>query len=55
MPTTATIPAERSSRPLVVATAATVGLLLMATVALWGYYGTAVFYEIIAAGMALCL
>jgi hypothetical protein len=52
---TATVPAPHSSRPLVVAAAGAAGLLLMATVALWGYYGTAVFYEIIAAGMALCL
>jgi hypothetical protein len=55
MPDMAIVPAERSSRPLVLATAATAGLLLTATVALWAYYGTAVFYEIIAAGMALCL
>jgi hypothetical protein len=31
------------------------GLLLAATLALWLHYGTAVFYEMILAGIALCL
>ena len=30
-------------------------LLLAATLALWTYYGTAVFYEMIVAGLAACL
>ncbi|MEA2952763.1 MAG: hypothetical protein QOF19_885 [Alphaproteobacteria bacterium] len=33
---------------------AAAGLMLAATVALWGYYGTAVFYEMILAGVAAC-
>jgi hypothetical protein len=35
--------------------AAAGGLLLAGTVALWIHYGTAVFYEIILAGIALCI
>ncbi len=34
--------------------AAAGGLLLAATIALWGYYGTAVFYEMILTGLAAC-
>ena len=40
-------------RPLLWA-AAGAGILLAAAVALWGYYGTAVFYEVILAGLAIC-
>ena len=43
----------RCSRPLALVTAVVV-LLLAGTVALWGYYGTAVFYETILAGLAAC-
>ena len=42
------------SRPLVLVAGAA-GLLLAATGALWVYYGTAVFYEMILAGIAACL
>jgi len=35
--------------------AAVGGLLLAGTVALWARYGTAVFFETIAAGIAACL
>jgi hypothetical protein len=42
------------SRPLMIVAAAG-GLLLAGTVALWIHYGTAVFYEIILAGIALCI
>jgi hypothetical protein len=31
------------------------GLLVAGTLALWLHYGTAVFYEIILAGWALCI
>jgi len=41
------------SRP-VVAVAAVVVALVGATLALWAHYGTAVFFEIIAAGIAAC-
>ena len=43
-----------SSRPFIVVAAA-VGVLLAGTVALWAHYGTAVFYEMIVAGLAACL
>jgi hypothetical protein len=41
------------SRPLVIA-AAVAGLLAAATLALWAHYGTAVFYEMVLAGIAFC-
>ena len=41
------------SRPLMIA-AAGAGLLVAGALALWLHYGTAVFYEIILAGWALC-
>jgi hypothetical protein len=41
------------SRPLMIAAAAA-GLLVAGALALWLHYGTAVFYEIILAGWALC-
>jgi len=47
-------PARRWSRPLGLLATAVV-LLLAGTVALWAYYGTAVFYETILAGIAACL
>jgi hypothetical protein len=43
----------RSWRPLAIVTAAS-GLLLAGTVALWAHYGTAVFYEMIVAGLVAC-
>jgi hypothetical protein len=55
MESTATHPMSRLSRSVIVGAGAAVGVLLIGTVALWAYYGTAVFYEIVAAGMALCL
>lgn len=42
-------------RPLLLLVAAVVGILLAGTVALWAHYGTAVFYEMIVAGLAACL
>jgi len=42
------------SRPLMLI-AAILGIVLAATVALWAHYGTAVFYEMIVAGIAACL
>jgi hypothetical protein len=41
-------------RPLM-ALGVAVALLIAAAVALWMHYGTAVFYEMIAAGVAWCL
>jgi hypothetical protein len=42
------------SRPLVLV-AALAGIVLAGTLALWAHYGTAVFYEMIVAGIAACL
>ncbi len=52
MPEIAATPAL--SRPLVIL-AGVGGLLLAGTLALWLHYGTAVFYEMVVAGLALCL
>ncbi len=54
MPETVSAAASLLSRPLVLIAAA-VGVMLAATVALWAHYGTAVFYEMIVAGIAACL
>jgi hypothetical protein len=44
----------RFSRPLVIIAAAA-GVLVAGTLALWAHYGTAVFYEMIVAGVGACL
>ena len=51
---TVSAPTVLTSRPLI-AIAAVIGVLLAATLALWAHYGTAVFYEMIVAGIAACL
>jgi hypothetical protein len=43
-----------AARPVTLALAAFVGALVAGTLVLWAHYGTAVFYEIIAAGLAAC-
>jgi hypothetical protein len=41
--------------PIIVWSAATLGILAVAAAAaLWTYYGTAVFFEMIASGIAAC-
>jgi len=52
-PATSTSP-YLTQRPLMLV-AAGVGILLAGTAALWVHYGTAVFYEMIVAGIATCL
>lgn len=54
MPETTALSAPRFFWPLAVVAAA-VGVLLAGTLALWAHYGTAVFYEMIVAGIAACL
>jgi hypothetical protein len=54
MPETVSTATPLLSRPLALIAAA-VGVLLAGTVALWAHYGTAVFYEMIVAGIAACL
>jgi hypothetical protein len=41
------------ARPMMLL-AALCGAILAATLALWAYYGTAVFFEIVLAGWAAC-
>lgn len=53
MPEIATVSAPRWSRPLLLGIAAMIAVLA-ATIALWAHYGTAVFYEMVLAGLALC-
>jgi hypothetical protein len=53
MPDTLAAPTPRLSRPLLLV-AALVVLLLAGTIGLWAHYGTAVFYEMILAGIAAC-
>jgi hypothetical protein len=48
------VPAQRVPR-VALAVAAGVGMLAAAAGALWAHYGSAVFHEMIAAGLALCL
>ena len=53
MPDAALEPHRLVSRPMLLV-AAVAGMLVAATVALWVHYGTAVFFEVIAAGLAAC-
>ena len=53
MPETASAATPPLSRPLVLIAAAA-GIVLAGTVALWAHYGTAVFFEMVAAGLAAC-
>jgi hypothetical protein len=45
---------DRSSPRIAVAVAGLFGVLLAAAIVLWSYYGTAVFTEMILAGLAAC-
>lgn len=53
MPATVSPPRPRSLYPLLLATVA--GALLAGALALWAFYGGAVFQAMIAAGIAWCL
>jgi hypothetical protein len=49
------LPSQRfASRPVVVASAGVAGILLAGALVLWVHYGSAVFYEMILAGIAAC-
>jgi hypothetical protein len=52
MPDTAVAPTARISA--VFAALAAVAILLGSAATLWAYYGTAVFYEMVVAGLAYC-
>ena len=43
-----------AARPVLLALAAGAGVLAAAAAALWAHYGTAVFYEMILAGINAC-
>ena len=47
------VSSRQSQRATLIASAAA-GLVLAATITLWLHYGTAVFYEMILAGIAAC-
>jgi hypothetical protein len=53
MPETVSTSTAGNLRPVLLI-AAVFGMLLAGTVALWAHYGTAVFFEMIAAGIATC-
>ncbi len=53
MPDAAAEPSGFATRPFMLL-AAVAGVLIAATLALWAHYGTAVFFEVIAAGLAAC-
>jgi hypothetical protein len=44
-----------TSRSVAITAAVMASVAIVATMVLWAHYGTAVFYEIIAAGIAACL
>ena len=54
MSDTAALTTRRSWRPLALV-AVVAGALIAGTLALWAYYGTSVFYEMILTGIAMCL
>jgi hypothetical protein len=43
-----------SLQPVLLVGAAAAGVVLAATGGLWAWYGSAVFYEMVAAGLAAC-
>jgi hypothetical protein len=45
---------SRQSRPLLVVLALIGGLVVAATIMLWAYYGTAVFFELVRTGWVAC-
>jgi hypothetical protein len=49
-----TVPTHAMSRPLLVAGAVLVAVVLGGTVLLWAHYGTTVFFETIRAGFSAC-
>jgi hypothetical protein len=54
-PSTRAAASRLMSRSVTVTAAVMAGVAIVATTILWAHYGTAVFYEIIAAGIAACL
>jgi hypothetical protein len=52
--TAASIGPNKTANRLVLAVAAALGVAVAAAAVLWVHYGTAVFFEMIAAGIAMC-
>jgi hypothetical protein len=50
----ALVSTARLSRPLLLLLALAGGLIMAATLGLWAYYGTAVFFEMVRAGWVAC-
>jgi len=50
----ATRPSSRAGSAVVWSAASLGGVILLGTAALWMHYGTAVFFEMIAAGISAC-
>jgi hypothetical protein len=49
------LPSQRfASLPVIVVSAGVAGILLAGALVLWAHYGSAVFYEMILAGIAAC-
>jgi hypothetical protein len=54
MSNTSTSSPRFGSRPVMIGAAAVAIILVAGTAALWAHYGSAVFYEMIVAGLAAC-
>jgi hypothetical protein len=53
-PNAAVTPVSSHTPPLIWVAAGIAAVLIAGTIALWAYFGSAVFYEMIAAGIAAC-
>jgi hypothetical protein len=52
----ATVRSDRAGlRPIAIAAVGLGGIVLLGTLALWAHYGTAVFFDMIASGLAACV
>ena len=54
MSDTSTPSPQLGSRPVLIGAAIVAAVLVAGTVVLWAHYGSAVFYEMILAGIAAC-
>ncbi len=55
LPPRSTVDGPSAGRPVVLATAALVGVLSAAAAVLWARHGTAVFFHTVLSGIAACL
>ena len=54
MPNSVISPTSTRLRPVVWAGAGLVGALMVGTILLWAHYGSAVFFEMVMSGLAMC-